>query len=67
MDGVLFVRASDVLYGGAKLAAIVLLECNLDVVDNNEGNVWFADCDSKCDHFGVLGAERFDVGAYLLF
>ena len=67
MDGVVFVRASDVLHGGAKLAAIVLIYGHLDVGKDNEVNVWFADCDSKRGHFGGLVAERFDVGAYFLF
>ena len=67
MDGVVFVRTSDVLHGGEKLVATVLLDGHLNVGEDNEGNVWFADCDYKRGHFGGLGAERFDVGAYLLF
>ena len=67
MDVVIFLRASDILHGGAKLASIVLLDCHLDDGEDNEGNVWFADCNSKRGHFGGLGADCFDVGAYLLF
>ena len=67
MDGVVFLRALDVLYGGAKLSAISPLDGHLDVGKDNEGKVWFADCDSKNGNFGGLVAERFDVGTYLLF
>ena len=67
MDGVVFVRTLDVLHGGEKLVATVLLDGHLNVGEDNEGNVWFADCDSKNGNFGGLVAERFDVGTYLLF